>query len=185
MNPEAQMTRSELEAGFQALPPPPKDAGFLRAIVRRLAPGLHQPLDQTLLSLEEGVSGDEWNRREPRDPAAQLAVMRHDIASLIAHGREPAEFGDNLLVELDVSAANLPAGTRLRLGEATVEVTPKPRAGCSKLRRLFGEDAVAFLNEPARRDQRLRGVYWKVVAAGRVKVGGAVEVLERGPRSHP
>jgi hypothetical protein len=41
-------------------------------------------------------------------------------------------FGDNLFVDLDISAANLPCGSRLRVGDAIVEVTPKPHNGFSK-----------------------------------------------------
>lgn len=176
----AHLTRSELDAGLRALAAAPKDAGVLRFIVRRSSPGVHEPLDAVMLSVEEGVPGDGWSRRSPRDPDSQLAVMRHDIARLIADGRELTEFGDNLFVELDLSAANLPPGARLRVGDATVEVTPKARTGCGKFSRLFGPEAARFVNDSARRGERLRGVYWKVVVSGLAKAGARIEVLKPG-----
>ena len=71
--------------------------------------------------------------------------MRHDVAALIANGQPLTLFGDNLFVDLDISTANLPSGTRLRVGEALVEVTPKPHNGCSKFEGRFGADALRFV----------------------------------------
>jgi MOSC domain-containing protein YiiM len=129
------------------------------------------------LSREEGVPGDGWTRRPPRDPEAQLAVMRRDVAELIANGQPLTLFGDNLFVDLDVSAANLPAGTRLRVGGALVEMTAKPHDGCSKFKGRFGQDALRFVQAPSTRSSNLRGVYWKVLEPGDVCVGDPIEVL--------
>jgi MOSC domain-containing protein YiiM len=106
--------------------------------------------------------------------------MRREVAELIAHGQPLTLFGDNLIVELDLSAANLPTGSRLRVGEALVEVTPKPHNGCTKFRARFGEAALRFVQAPPTRDQNLRGIYWKVVEPGEVSVGAGIEVLSRG-----
>jgi MOSC domain-containing protein YiiM len=127
----------------------------------------------------EGLAGDEWGRRLPRNIEAQLAVMRGDVAELIAGGEPVTLFGDNLFVDLDISAANLPAGTRLRLGGAVVEVTPKPHNGCRKFRQRCGPDAFTWVQAPATRDRNLRGIYWRVVEAGEVDVGAPIEVLSR------
>ena len=77
--------------------------------------------------------------------------MRRDVAELIANGQPLSVFGDNLFVEFDISAANLPAGTRLRVGEAVVEVTPLPHDGCRKFHGRFGQDALRFVQAPATR----------------------------------
>src|ERR1051325_1025289 len=119
----------DLRASYASLSPPPPDLGRLAAIVCRRAPGLHEALERVWLTQDEGVPGDEWNRRPSRHPDAQLTVMRRDIAELIACGQPLSTSGDNLIVELDISAANLPVGTRLRIGGAVVEVTPKPHNG--------------------------------------------------------
>jgi MOSC domain-containing protein YiiM len=106
-------------------------------------------------------------------------VIRRDVAELIAHGQPLATSGDNLIVELDISAANLPVGTRLRVGEAVVEVTPKPHNGCHKFERRFGEGALRFVQAPATRHLNLRGIYWRVIEAGEAGAGALIQVLSR------
>jgi len=170
---------AELEAALRALPAASRDAGRVALVVRRRADGVRETPERTRLTREDGVPGDDWSRRPPRDPEAQLAVMRREVAELIAHGQPLTLFGDNLIVELDLSAANLPTGSRLRVGEALVEVTPKPHNGCMKFKARFGEAALRFVQAPPTRDQNLRGIYWKVVEPGEVGVGARIEVLSR------
>jgi MOSC domain-containing protein YiiM len=170
---------AELSRGLGALPESPKDVGRLHLIVRRRADGTRETPERVYLSPEEGVPGDGWTRRPPRDPEAQLAVMRRDVAELIANGQPLTLFGDNLFVDLDISAMNLPVGTSVRLGEAMVRVTPKPHNGCLKFKGRFGQDALDFVQANLTRDQNLRGIYWKVVEAGEVGVGAMIQVLSR------
>ena len=54
--------------------------------------------------------------------------------------------GDQLYVELDLSPANLPAGTRLAVGSAVIEITGQPHLGCAKFAARFGHDAWRFVN---------------------------------------
>ncbi len=170
---------AELEAGLRALPGAPKDSGRLALIVCRSAEGVRETPERVHLSAEEGVPGDGWGRRTPREPEAQLAVMRRDVAELIANGQPLTVFGDNLFVDLDISAANLPVGSRLRVGGAIVEVTPLAHNGCAKFKGRFGSDALQFVNAKPTRDQNLRGVYWRVVEPGDAAVGAQIQVLER------
>lgn len=170
---------TELERCFGSLPLPPTQSGRVSLIVCRHAPGVHEALDRVRLTPEEGVPGDEWNRRMPRHSEAQLTAMRRDVAELVACGQPLITSGDNLIVELDISAVNLPLGTRLRVGEAVVEVTPKPHNGCSKFGRRFGQAALSFVNAPATRHLNLRGIYWRVIEAGEAFAGASIEVLWR------
>ena len=158
----------------------PKDAGRLALIVRRRADGGRETPDCVPFSPEEGVPGDRWGRLTPHAPNAQLAVMRRDVAELVANGQPLTLFGDNLFVDLDISTENLPPGSRLRVGEAIIEVTPMPHNGCFKFKGRFGQDALEFVNAKATRHLNLRGVYWKVVKPGNVGVGDAIHVLLRG-----
>ena len=171
---------AELEAARRALSGAPRDSGRLALLVRRRADGVRETPERVRLSPEEGVPGDAWSRRPPRDPEAQLAVMRRDVAELIANGQAFCLFGDNLFVDLDISAANLPAGTRLRVGEAQVVVTPEPHDGCLKFKGRFGQDALRFVQAKPTRDQNFRGSYWRVVEPGEARVGDPIEVLSRG-----
>jgi MOSC domain-containing protein YiiM len=168
-----------LAARAGALPAAPRDAGRVALIVRRHPNGERETLASTQLSPAEGVPGDGWSRRPPRDPEAQLAVMRREVAELVANGQPLTLFGDNLFVDLDLSASNLPFATRLRVGTALVVMTAKPHNGCIKFKGRFGEDALRFVQAKETREQNFRGVYWKVVEPGEVRAGEAVRVLSR------
>jgi len=148
-------------------------------IVCRHAPGVHEALAQVRLTPQEGVPGDEWNRRHPCHPDAQLTVIRHDVARLIANGQPLTTSGDNLVVELDISSTNLPIGTRLRVGDATVEVSPKPHNGCHKFQGRFGADALRFVQASETRHHNRRGIYWRVIEAGDASVGSPIHVISR------
>ena len=173
----------ELEAGMLALPPAPKDIGRVTLIIRRDTEKNREVLERAYLTPEEGMPGDNWYRNPDRLPDAQLAVMRHDVAELIANGQSLTLFGDNLFVDFDISAENSPAGTRLRVGEATIEVTPMPHDGCAKFNARFGNGALKFVYDKPTRSQNRRGIYWKVVEAGEVSKDSPVRMLTRGPQS--
>lgn len=174
------LSTAELEAGFRALPPAPTDAGRLTLIVRRPTKDTREVLSGARLSPEEGLPGDNWSQKATPDPTAQLTVMQAGVAELIANGQSLALFGDNLFVDLDLSVANLPIGSRLRVGGAVVEVTPMPHDGCSKFNARFGSDALRFVNTKPTRHLNLRGIYWRVIEAGDIEVGSPIQVLSRG-----
>lgn len=174
------LSREQLNAALDALPQTPQEAGQLVLIVRRLANGIREEPKSVRLTPEEGVPGDGWNRRPPRDPEAQLAVIQRDVAELIANGQPLNVSGDNLVVDLDLSAANLPVGSVVQVGEAMVAVTPKPHDGCLKFKQRFGQDALKFVSDKATRERNLRGIYWKVTKAGEARVGDPIHVISRG-----
>jgi len=173
------LTLTVLESELRALPALPKDSGRLSLIVRRHEDGSRETPERLRLSPEEGVPGDKWGRDPERMIDAQICVMQRDVAELIANGQPLTLFGDSLFVELDLSSTNLPAGSRLRVGEAVVEVTPMPHDGCSKFKSRFGKDALFFVNARPTRHLNLRGIYWKVIEAGEIWVGAPVQVLSR------
>jgi len=152
--------------------------GRVALIVRRLADGTRETPERAMLTIEDGLEGDGWSRRPPRNPEAQLAVMRREVAELIANGQALATFGDNLFVDFDLGASALPFHTRLRVGDAIVEMTEKPHNGCSKFKERFGKDALDFVQAPETRHFNLRGVYWKVVQSGAILVGAPIRTIE-------
>ncbi|HTI51678.1 MAG TPA: MOSC domain-containing protein, partial [Planctomycetaceae bacterium] len=82
-------------------------------------------------------------------------------------------------LDLDLSAANVPTGSRLQVGNALLEVTAKPHNGCRKFCARFGPDALQFVSQPDLRSRNLRGIYLRVIEAGEVAPGDPVRVTLR------
>jgi MOSC domain-containing protein YiiM len=168
----------ELAAGLDEILRSPATGGTLELIVRRPAVDEREVLDEGVLDPAAGLVGDRWHLRETPNPDTQLTLMNARTIDLIAGSRELWPLaGDQLFVDLDLSFENLPAGTRLAVGDAVVEVTPEPHTGCAKFSARFGTAAITFVNKPPGRELRLRGVNTRVVTPGTVRVGDAVTKL--------
>jgi hypothetical protein len=180
-DPAAFLALADLCERLQREAPAPRDRGRVALLVTRLHGGRRKTPSRVDLTAAGGMPGDAWFRTKPDQSEAQLAVMQHAVAALLANGQPLVLFGDNVFVDLDLSAANLPIGSRLRAGGAVLEVTPKAHNGCSKFSGRFGPDALRFVAHAERRPLNLRGIYLRVVEDGSVAVGDPVEVLVRAP----
>jgi hypothetical protein len=175
-------TATELEGGLDEIRCSPTDHGRVDLIVRRPAENAREVLAEGKLDSAEGLVGDTWRVRPSnltRDrsphPDLQLTLMNCRVAALVAGEDERRQLaGDQLYVDLDLSKANLPPGTRLALGSAVIEVSDKPHRGCKKFAERFGQEALLFVNSPVGRELRLRGVNARIVAAGTVRIGDAI-----------
>jgi hypothetical protein len=177
-DPERHVGLPELERGLSRLAAP-ASSGRVMLIVRRGEGGVRETPPRVVLGVGVGVPGDAWGRDAMREEVAQLAVMQFGVAELIANGQPLALSGDNLILDLDLSSENLPVGSRLRVGGALLEMTPKPHNGCRKFRARFGEAALKFVSAPTTRHRNLRGIYLRVVEAGEVGVGDEAIVVGR------
>ena len=173
---------SELEEGLDHVRAAPRDRGVLAMIVRRPQVGAREVLDEAELNLVEGLAGDTWrNRRSTRTsdgsphPDMQLNIIGARAVDLVAPDRSRWPLaGDQLVIDLDLSGANLPPGTRLAIGSAVIEVTAQPHTGCVKFVERFGAEAHQFVNSPVGRQLNLRGINARVVQAGTIRVGDGV-----------
>jgi MOSC domain-containing protein YiiM len=184
-DPSRHLPFDALHQALAALPAAPADCGTVAQIVARHEQGLRIVLESAWLSPAEGVPGDAWSRSADPHPDAQIAVMQLDVARLLSNGQPLELSGDNLWLDLDLSAANLPPGSLLRIGPARLEVSPLPHNGCSKFRARFGRDAQRLVSEPNLRHRNLRGIYLRVVEAGTVRRGDAVVVERRSVAAAP
>ena len=175
-------TLAELETGLPAARLSPADEGTLELIARRPEIGRRDVLTLGHLDPLVGLIGDTWNQRgssrtpdRSPHPDMQITIMNSRVIALIAGDRSRwALAGDQLYVDLDLSAANLPAGTRLAVGTAIVEVTAQPHTGCGKFAERFGVDATKFVNSPTGRAFNLRGINARVVTGGAIRAGDVV-----------
>lgn len=169
---------TDLDEALEHIRRSPADAGTLDLIVRRPSVGTREVVEVAELDTVVGLVGDSWATRERVDPDAQLNIMNARMAALLApdeHGRALA--GDQLYLDIDFTMANLPAGTRLQVGEAVIEITAKPHTGCKKFAARFGAEMTRFVNTGEGKRLRLRGVCAKVVRGGPIRRGDAVTKL--------
>ena len=179
------LSMADLEAGLDHIRQAPKQEGTLKLIVRRPRIGEREVLDECELDPAVGLVGDTWSQRSSRrtadgspHPDMQINIMSTRVVALVAQDKSRWPLaGDQLFVDLDLSEANLPPGTRLSLGSAVLEVTPEPHTGCGKFVERFGVDAMTFVNSELGRELHLRGINAKVVQPGVARAGDVVRKL--------
>lgn len=173
------LTTAELEAGLDEICKSPKDKGVLELIVRRPKIEAREVLAKGELNLTDGLVGDCWKTRgssrtadKSAHPDMQINIMNARVIALLAQDKDRWPLaGDQLYLDLDLGAENLPAGTRLALGSAVIEVTAPPHTGCHKFVGRFGLEAMRFVNSPLGQQLHLRGINAKVVSPGIIQVG--------------
>jgi hypothetical protein len=181
------LTTAELEAGLDEIRQAPKDEGVLELIVRRPSVDTREVLAEGELHLSEGLVGDSWTLRPSSrtadaspHPDMQLNIMNARAIALVAGDKDRWQLaGDQLYIDMDLSAVNLPAGTQLSLGSAVIEVSPQPHTGCHKFVSRFGLDAVKFVNSAVGKELHLRGINAKVVQPGTIRVGDMVRKIAK------
>ena len=178
-------TTDELNAGIADVEVSPSEGGTLEMIVRRPDVDEREVVDAGQLTVGKGLAGDNYiargNARTPdgqAHPEAQLTLMNSRAADLVSDGDRArwSLAGDQLFVDFDLSTGNAPAGTRLAIGSAVIEVSAKPHNGCAKFSARFGIDAARWVN--SRDDLRLRGVNAIVVEPGTVRIGDTIKKLD-------
>ena len=173
------LTKEQLEAGLDEIPKAPRDRGVVQMIARRPTTETREILEECELDSVQGLVGDNWKTRGSSQspdgsshPDMQITIMNSRAIQLIAKDEERWQLaGDQLFVDLDLSCANLPPGTRVAVGTAVVEISAQPHTGCRKFVARFGLDAMKFVNSEVGRELNLRGVNARVVHNGIVRVG--------------
>lgn len=132
------------------------------------------PADEIVLVAEHGVEGDghagPWHR--------QVSLLAQEsIDTMRAKGLEvgPGDFAENVTTE-SVEVATLPVGTRLRLGEALVEVTQIGKVCHDRCAIFYLAGDCVMPRE---------GIFARVLEGGRLRAGDEVVVEELGSGPQP
>ena len=163
----------------------PKDKGRLDLIVMRPEPDARVVPESFEVRAADGLPGDHWIngtgyalKDGTGDPDTQICMMMSGCIKAIAGEKEnwpPA--GDNFFIDMDLTPANMPPGTRFAIGSAEFVVTELRHNGCQKFIDRYGRDACVFVNTGEGKIHRLRGIYARVTQDGIVNVGDAVRKL--------
>jgi hypothetical protein len=154
--------------------------------VRRPQVDEREVLDEAQLDPVLGLIGDDWHVRGSRrtpdgsaHPEMQINIMNSRVTALVAQDKDRWPLaGDQLYIDMDLSKENLPAGSRIAVGSAVLEVSAFPHTGCHKFVARFGLDAMKFVNSEVGKQLCLRGINAKVVQGGVVKVGHTAKKLQ-------
>ena len=177
------LTLADLEAGLDHIRNAPKEQGVLDMIVRRPEVDAREVIEVGELDTAVGLVGDNWQDRSSSrsadgmaHPDMQITIMNSRLAALVAQNKDRWQLaGDQLFIDFDLSAENVPPGTKLAIGSAVLEATDQPHTGCMKFSGRFGVDALALINSPAGKELQLRGINAKVVQGGQIKAGDTVK----------
>jgi hypothetical protein len=180
------LSTEELEAGLEDIYLSLKNDGCIEMIVCRPEVEKREVLLEAKLDLIEGLVGDNWKARGSTStadgsahPEMQLNIMNSRVVALLAQEQERWQLaGDQLFIDMDLSDKNLPAGTRLALGSAIIEITARPHNGCKKFAARFGQDAIKFVNSPLGKELHLRGLNARVIQSGIIRVGDVVKKIQ-------
>ena len=176
-------TAVELEQGLAEVIASPAESGELTTIFIRPATNERRSVESATLTTEGGIDGDHWAADGfyslpdgGPDPRCQVSIMNARFLRQVAVEEDAMCLaGDNLIVDLDLSEANLPAGNQLAIGaDVVVELTDLKHSGCGKFARRYGDEAKKFANDERGMALHLRGRYARVVRGGSIAVGDVV-----------
>ena len=173
------LTMEQLETSLDHIRDSPKDNGVVDLIVRRPRVDQREVVAEAQLDVKDGLVGDSWMYRGSSKtadggphPEMQITIMNSRVVDVVAQAKERWPLaGDQFFIEMDLSKANLPAGSRIAIGSAIIEVTEPPHLGCQKFVARFGADAMKFVNSTVGRELCMRGVHARVVQGGVVRTG--------------
>ena len=173
---------NEIQNALDELGVSPQDSGTVEMIVRRPNHGEREVLQEAKLSTETGLDGDNWLTRGSKNtedgsahPGMQIAIMNSRVIQAIAQDKSRWSLaGDQLFLDFDLSAENLPVGQQIAIGSVILEVSEMPHNGCGKFTERFGSAATHFVNSKEGRANRRRGVNARVVQAGTIRIGDTI-----------
>jgi hypothetical protein len=186
------VTIEQLDRLCCSLPPHPTAVARVNSLCMRPGPDLREERTSLEFCPERGAIGDRWEHRTwlylpngKPDPRVQVAICNSRVLALIQAATGIRHHpGDTVFTDLDLSSQNLPAGTRLRVGLAVLEISDVENDACAKFAAHYGAPVLEWIRLPQNRPLRLRGLFARIVSGGLVHVGDLIVKLERPVREH-
>lgn len=170
---------AECEAAMDHILAAPSSDAVIEQLCFRPDYSLRTFPDSLEMTVQEGIIGERWSKKPwltlrdgSPDPRIQVCILSRRVMDLCWRDRENTVHpGDPIVVDMDLSEANLPVGSRLGAGTAILEVSDKSNTACIKWRDRYGNDSLRWLNKREYRQYRLRGILCRIVQDGTVRAG--------------
>lgn len=181
-SPQNPVSAAELAAALPHVLAAPREEGIVTMLCARPKPNARTFPDHLTLTRAQGVAGDfEMSRPwlvlpdgRP-DPRNQVSIMPARVLDLVWRERDRIPHpGDNIVVDMDLSEANLPVGTMLQAGTAVLRVSDEPNDGCAKWKVRCGRAAFDWVAAPENRVLRLRGLFCSIERDGVLRLGDRI-----------
>jgi hypothetical protein len=177
------VTHDELMAALPGVLSAPKTGSAVELLCLRPDFGQRRFVDEIAVTKAQGIPGERWGTAPwlklpdgTGHPGIQVSILPRRVLDLIWRDRENVVHpGDTFVCDLDMTEANLPAGTLLAVGTAVLKVSEVWNDACAKWKVRHG--AAAFDWVRAHPELRLRGVLCSIEQDGVIRNGDAVEVL--------
>ncbi len=184
--PTSPVTTAELAAALPAVLAAPRDHGVTRLLCARPGPNLRTFPKELVFTRAMGVWGDCEAARPwltlpdgSPDPRNQVSILPWRVLDLVWRDRDRvAHPGDNIAVDMNLTAENLPEGTLLAAGTAILRVSDEPNDGCVKWKVRCGQAAYDWIAHPGYLPLRLRGLYCSVERDGAMRLGDSISRLD-------
>lgn len=176
------VTAAELGLALPAILAAPQECGVVRLLCSRPSPNMRVFPQALTMTRANGVA-DDYEASRPwlklpdgsPDPRKQVSIMPWQVLDLVWRDRDRVPHpGDNIAVDMNLTAENLPDGTLLAAGTAILRISDEPNDGCSKWKVRCGVAAHDWITRPAHLPLRLRGLYCSVEQDGRIGLGDAL-----------
>ncbi len=183
--PLSPVTAEELAAAMPFVMAAPRDAGVVRMLCTRPEPNVRRFPDALTLTRSKGVTSD-YHLRQPwlkladgsPDPRIEVSIMPSRVLDLVWRERDRVDHpGDNIAVDMTLTEADLPVGTRLSVGTAILRISDVPNDGCAKWKVRCGRAAYDWITSPDHLKLRLRGLYALIEQDGEVRLGDVLRKL--------
>lgn len=179
------VTAAELASALPHVLAAPKTDAPIHSLCFRPAFNQRRFPDHLRLTAAEGVPGERWLTqpwlRLPDgrpDPDIQVSILPTRVLEMVWRDRSGTPHpGDTIVADLDCSQENLPEGTLLQAGSATLRVSGVFNEGCVKWKARYGAAAKDWIVAPGHPALRLRGILCAVVRDGEVRLDDRLQVL--------
>ena len=182
------VTMAELMAALPDILAAPKDEAPVLGLCLRPGRGERAFPKRITMTRAGGIPGERW-ATEPwlrladgsPDPRIQVSILPLRVMTLVWRDRTGTPHpGDPIVVDMDLSLANLPTGSLIGAGTSVLRVSDAFNNACAKWKVRYGADAREFIEAPGHPALRLRGVLCSVESDGEVALGDRLRVLRRG-----